>query len=75
MNKEQLKKEIIRLRNIKMTMDFKSDIEISKRYEELMTAKGYKRNYMNKNEKKSYLEDMLECWYNAFYDCKKGDLL
>ena len=75
MNKEQLIKEIMRVRHIKMTMDFKSDREIAKRYDELMMAKGYERTYMNKNEKKSYLEDVLECWYNAFYDCRKGDLL
>ena len=51
MNKEQLIKEIMRVRHIKMTMDFKSDREIAKRYDELMMAKGYERTYMNKNEK------------------------
>jgi hypothetical protein len=38
------------------------------RQADLMRAKGYERSYLNKNEKKQYVEDYLETYINASYD-------
>ena len=43
-------------------------IKIMNRQADLMRAKGYERSYLNKNEKKQYVEDYLETYINASYD-------
>lgn len=69
MTKLELRNEISRISQANLRgLDAGQVIRIMKRQQELMEAKGYNRSYLNKNEKKQYLEDYLETYINANYD-------
>ena len=69
MTKLELRNEISRISQANLRgLDAGQVIRIMKRQQELMEVKGYNRSYLNKNEKKQYLEDYLETYINANYD-------
>ena len=69
MTKLELRNEISRISQANLRgLDAEQVIRIMKRQQELMEVKGYNRSYLNKNEKKQYLEDYLETYINANYD-------
>ena len=69
MTKLELRNEISRISQANLKgLDAGQVICIMKRQQELMEEKGYNRSYLNKNEKKQYLEDYLETYINANYD-------
>ena len=69
MTKLELRNEISRISQANLRgLDAGQVIRIMKRQQELMEEKGYNRSYLNKNEKKQYLEDYLETYINANYD-------
>lgn len=66
---KQLREEIARIQQANLiNLTATEVIKISKRKDELMYAKGYDRAYLNKNERKQYVDDYLECFINACYD-------
>lgn len=46
---------------------------VSKRYYELLEAKGYTHYYIRSNAKKDEIADYLECYINSIYDCGFSD--
>lgn len=66
---KQLREEIARIQQANLiNLTATEVIKISHRRDELLRAKGYERTYLNKNERKQYVDDFLECYINACYD-------
>ena len=65
----EMRNEIKRIRRQNaLNLDVKTVLKISDRKDELMKEMGYTRFYMNKNERKKFVEDYLVCYINANYD-------
>ena len=66
---KEMREEIARIRKANtLTYGSLKALEIGNRRDELMREKGYERVYLNKNEKKQFVDDYLECLINASYD-------
>lgn len=69
MTKQEMINEYYRIRkeNAK-NLTGAQQVQIIKRHDELMRAKGYNRSYLNKSDRKQQVLDFLETYINANYD-------